>query len=63
MSLAEKFVLRFDEFSSKHGKNITENVIKVTKMKDMYYTGIKKRKVSKIKILLPLKFVFFRELR
>ena len=61
MSLAEKFVLRFDEFSSKHGKNITENVFKVTKMKDMYYTGIKK--VSKIKILLPLKFVFFRELR
>ena len=40
MSLAEKFVLRFDEFSSKHGKNITENVFKVTKMKDMYYTGI-----------------------
>ena len=59
MSLAEKFVLRFDEFSSKHGKNITENVFKVIKMKDLYYTGIKIWKVSKIKILLPLKFVFF----
>ena len=40
MSLAEKFVLRFDEFSSKHGKNITENVFKVFEMKDMYYIYI-----------------------
>ena len=29
MSLAEKFVLRFDEFLSKQGKNATENVFKV----------------------------------
>ena len=36
MTLAEKFVLRFDGFSSKHGKNITENVFKVFEMKDMY---------------------------
>lgn len=30
MSLAEKFVLRFDELSSKHGINISDNVFKVT---------------------------------
>ena len=32
MSLAEKFVLRFDELSSIHGINISDNVFKVTKM-------------------------------
>ena len=30
MSLAEKFVLRFDELTSKHGINISDNVFKVT---------------------------------
>ena len=32
MSLAEKFVLRFVELSSKHGINISDNVFKVTKI-------------------------------
>ena len=58
MSLAEKFVLRFDEFSSKHGKNITENVFKVTKMKAKNNTGISISSI-KIKTHIPLKFVFF----